>query len=159
MPRRKKKNTTPVRAALESTSTLLPSVQDGLGAVKGAHRSHFAVDVRTAFDDSLDLDEALQSVHPNDNRWDYLLGHKATSEVIGVEPHSAKQDEISTVIQKRAAAKQQLTKHLKEGKRVSAWLWVASGRVHFADTEKARRRLDQNGIQFVGNKVMAKHLK
>ncbi len=31
-------------------------------------------------------------------------------------------------------------------------------KVHFADTEKPRRQLDQNGIEFVGTKVMAKHL-
>jgi hypothetical protein len=35
---------------------------------------------------------------------------------------------------------------------------VASGKVHFADTEKARLRLDQNGIKFVGTRVLAKHL-
>jgi 6-phosphogluconate dehydrogenase len=34
--------------------------------------------------------------------------------------------------------------------RIAAWLWVASGKVHFADTEKVRRRLDQSGIEFVG---------
>jgi hypothetical protein len=35
---------------------------------------------------------------------------------------------------------------------------VAPGKVHFAETEKAKLRLDQNGIEFVGTKVMAKHL-
>lgn len=116
-PKRKKKKETPVCAALESTSRLRPEVRVGLGAVKVAHRNYLANDVRTAFGDSLDLDAAFQSEYPGENRWDYLLGHTATKEVIGVEPHSAKQDEISTVIRKRAAAKQQLYRHLKPGKR------------------------------------------
>jgi hypothetical protein len=78
--------------------------------------------------------------------------------VIAVEPHSAKQDEISTVICKRKAAIEQLKGHLLDGARISKWLWVASGKVHFASTEKARIRLDQNGIAFAGTQVTKKHL-
>jgi DNA-directed RNA polymerase beta subunit len=77
---------------------------------------------------------------------------------VAVEPHSAKQDEISTVIKKRTAAREQLKAHLHDVSRVTTWLWVASGKVHFANTEKARVRLDQNGIEFVGTRVTAKHL-
>jgi len=59
---------------------------------------------------------------------------------------SAKQGQITTVIQKKTAAKQQRTGHLKSGSRVSRWLWVASGNVQYADTNKARRRLDEAGL-------------
>lgn len=155
-PRRKK--TTPIRGALAKDSSLRAEIQDGIGAVKPSHRKYLASDVRRAFADSLDLDAALQGQHPQENRWDYLLGHEVSVEVIGVEPHSAKQDEISTVIKKKEAAKIQLSTHLAPGKRVSKWLWVASGKVHFANTEKARYRLDQCGIEFIGGRVLAKHL-
>ena len=87
-----------------------------------------------------------------------MLGHEPSGELVAVEPHSAKQDEITTVIKKRSAAREQLKDHLREGARVTKWLWVASGKVHFADTEKVRRLLDQNGIEFVGTKVAMKHL-
>ncbi len=149
---------TPVRRALREGSALLSSVADGLGAVKRKHRDYFDDGVRREFADSLELDEAVRQDHEQENRWDYLLGHAPSGEVIAVEPHSAKQDEITTVIQKRTAAREQLEGHLREGARVTKWLWVASGKVHFADTEKARLRLDQNGIEFVGTKVAAKHL-
>ena len=86
------------------------------------------------------------------------LGHAPSSSAIGLEPHSAKTDEIDTVIRKRRAALDQLAAHLKPGALVSDWLWVASGDVHFADTERARRRLDQLGIRFVDKRVLAKHL-
>jgi hypothetical protein len=122
------------------------------------HRRYLDEEIRGDFDDSLNLDEALREGHEQENRWDYLLGYEPSSEVVAVEPHSAKQDQVSTVIRKRSAARQQLRKHLKQGARIHSWLWVASGKVHFADTEKARRRLDQNGIRFVGGKVLAKHL-
>ena len=62
------------------------------------------------------------------------------------------------MIAKRAAALEQLRPHLKPGTRITEWLWVATGAVQFAETEKARRRLDQNGVRFVGGTVLEKHL-
>jgi hypothetical protein len=100
----------------------------------------------------------MRAGHHQENRWDYLIGHAPSTLVVGLEPHSAKRDQISTVIAKRKAAVDQLRSHLKSDARIAAWLWVASGKVHFVDTEKARRRLDQNGIRFVGTKVLRKHL-
>ncbi|SBT05636.1 conserved hypothetical protein [Candidatus Accumulibacter aalborgensis] len=137
---------------------LLPLVANGLGALKNAHRGYFDAAIRQTFADSLDLDEAMQPDHEQANRWDYLLGHAPSGNVVAVEPHSAKQDEITTLINKRVAAREQMRGHLRDGARVAKWLWVASGKVHFANTEKTRLRLDQNGIEFVGTKVTAKHL-
>jgi hypothetical protein len=147
-----------VRRALREDSVLLESVRDGLGAVEAAHRKCFDNAIRSTFADSLDLDKAVKRGHDQENRWDYLLGHKPSDEVIAVEPHAAKQDEITTVINKRSAARTHLKDHLREGARVTKWLWVASGKVHFADTEKTKRRLDQSGIEFVGKRVTVKHL-
>lgn len=62
----------------------------------------------------------MRPEHGSANGWDYLLGHAPTSAVIGLEPHSAKQDEISTVIAKQSAAKDQLHQHLRDGARVEA---------------------------------------
>ena len=156
--REKKRKRTPVRRALNDDSSLQPNVNDGITALEKSDHQYLAADIRPTFDDSLNLDAALQQDYSNENRWDYLLGHTASQEVIGLEPHSAKEDQVSRVISKRKAARQQLASHLKSGARVSKWLWGASGRVQFVDTEKARRRLDENGIEFVGTQVQAKHL-
>lgn len=149
---------TPVKHALLKNSQFLPLVADGLGAVKNAHRNYFDSAIRDTFGDSLNLDEALEKGHEQENRWDYLLGHTPSGQIVAVEPHSAKQDEISTVIRKRTAAIEQLKDHLRDGARVSKWLWVASKKVHFANTENVKLRLDQNGIEFVGTQIKAKHL-
>lgn len=150
---------TPVRRALLADSSLLPLVIDGVGAVQAAHRrDHFDTAILSAFADSLELDEAVRHDHEQENRWDYVLGHEVSGELVAVEPHSAKQDQITTVIKKRTAAQEQLKTHLRDGVRVAKWLWVASGKVHFADTEKVRRLLDQNGIEFVGTRVAVRHL-
>lgn len=100
----------------------------------------------------------MKPEHAQESRWDYLLGHAPSGEVVAVEPHSARQDEISTIVRKLTAAKRHVRPHLREGVNVARWLWVASGKVQFANTEKAKLNLDQNGIQFVGRKVLAKHL-
>lgn len=109
----------PIRRALASTSPLQTRIREGLEAVKRKDRVCLSVDVRGAVGDSLDIDVAFQKSHPEVNRWDYLLGHLPSGQVIGLEPHSAKQDEISTVIRKKKAALQQLAGHLKPGKSVS----------------------------------------
>lgn len=149
---------TPIRHALRDNSTLHRIIEDGIGAVIGSHRNYLALTIRGAFGDSLNLDAAFRRARPNENRWDYLLGHTASKLVVGIEPHSAKDDEITTVINKRSAAMRQLAGHFKHGAKVSKWIWVASRTVRFADTEIARRRLDQNGIAFAGAQVLAKHL-
>lgn len=156
--RRKGPANTPLRSAIDRTSPLRDRVCDGIGAVKRPDHSIFAPEIRETFGDSLDLDAALQERHPQENRWDYLLGHTPSNKIVAVEPHAAREDQVNTVIKKKQAAKQQLSAHLKPGQRVLSWLWVSSGKVHFADTEKARRLLDQNGVHFVGRRVLAKHL-
>lgn len=155
-----KKNSkkTPLRVALKKESPLLPLVVDGMGAVLNSHRDYFDSSIRPSFADSLELDEAVREGHEQENRWDYLLGHVPSGSVVAVEPHSAKHDEITTVIKKREAALKHLKEHLNNGVKITKWLWVASGKVQFANTEKAKLRLDQKGIQFVGTKVTAKHL-
>ncbi len=149
---------TPVRAALRSQSPLRAQVEDGLDGVEKAHRIYFDKTVRSSFADSLNLDVALARGHERENRWDYLLGHAPSHRVMAVEAHSAENKEIATVIKKREAALRQLREHLRDGKSVAKWLWVASGNVHFAPMEKATFQLAQSGIEFVGRTIMNKHL-
>lgn len=157
--RRAAKPKTPIRLSLMPASSLIDKVCNGVQALESAHHRYLATDVRTDFTDSLHLDKGVLEDHEQENRWDYLLGHTKSAAVVGLEPHSAKHGEISTVIDKKKAARVQLRKHLKAGKGVARWLWVASGKVYFADTEKARRRLDEHGIQFVGRQLLRKHLR
>lgn len=143
---KKGRKATPIRDALRETSRLRALVRDGLGAMKGEHRARLDTALGRDSADSLDVDEALREKHPQDNRWNYLLGHEPTRHLVGVESHAAREDQIGNVIQKRKAALDQLREHLKDGVTVHSWLWLSSGDVQFADTEKARRRLDQAGF-------------
>jgi hypothetical protein len=149
---------TPVRDALIDSSDLAEHVQDGLGAVKDRDKSFIEVSIRAKFTDSLDTDAAFRAGRDQDPRWDYLLGHE-NRQLIAIEPHSAKTDEINAVINKKRAVLLQLQGHLKENKSISRWLWVASGRVAFPKDSQFQRRLSQHGITFVGSCVMEKHLR
>ncbi len=153
-----KKVPTVVRSALLPGSALQPLVKDGLGAVAPAHRNYIEAPLRPSFEDSLDIDEGLRPGREAENRWDYLLGHGPSRTVIALEPHSARTGEVDTVIRKKAAARTQLYGHMASGARILHWFWVASGEVQFADTERARRRLDEQGIHFIGRALLAKHL-
>lgn len=149
---------TPVRKSLRPESPLLKEVSDGLGALAAGHRACVHPEIRNEFRDSIDLDTALRAGRESEHRWDYLIGHGPSSRVVAVEPHSAKDDELQTVIRKKEAARAQLAAHFRPGASVAVWIWVASGRVKFADTEKTRRILDQHGIRFASKELAAHHL-
>jgi hypothetical protein len=156
---KKKLTSTPLLKILLPDSVLRHEVRDGMGAVEADHRrDYFHDDVKPHFLDSLDIDGTLAKGRESQNRWDYLLSHAPSKSVIAVEPHSAKQEEISVVIRKKDSAKEQLSDHLVAGAKIAKWIWVSSGRNGFADTEKVRRQLDQRGIEFVSPMILLKHL-
>ena len=150
---------TTIRKQLRPTSRLVAKVSDGLGALNPVDKPRIDVAIKTRFDDSIDVDAAFLEELPNENRWDYLLGDSVSKKVVGLEPHSAKQDEVSRVIAKKTKALEQLRAHWKAGSPVAAWFWVASGDVHFPDTDRNAKRLAEHNITFVGRQLKAKHFK
>jgi hypothetical protein len=141
---------THLKTALIEESRLCNLVKDGMSAFAKIDCKLIAEDQRTRIGDSLDLDNAAKEEDPEANRWDYLMSIPDLKEFIGVEPHSAKDSEISVVIAKRKHAIQYMQNHFKSGKRITRWFWVSHGTVSFSRMDRARRRLDQNGIAFAG---------
>lgn len=131
---------------------------DGLQALPKPALQLIDEGIRAHFGDSIDLDAALRSDFPGEHRWDYLVGHTDSATVVGVEPHSASTSEVSTVINKRECALRQLRPHANPESKVTAWYWVASGRIDFVPHERAVLRLEQAGITFVGSRLRQKHL-
>lgn len=150
--------TTPIRSALRADSVLLPRIQGGLAALSTAHAACIDDAARARFVESLDLDSALREQHADQPRWDYLVGDDPVRMIVGIEVHSARDGEVAAVIAKRRGAIQQLRSQLRPGKRIDAWYWLASGRVDFLHNERAVFRLAQNGIAFVGRRLLVKHL-
>ena len=139
-----------ISTALVAGSALRGQVMDHLRAVTRAHRCLIAATVRSQVGDSLNLDAATRGEFPQDNRWDYLLSVPGIGQIVGLEPHSASDSEISVVIAKKRHATAYLRDHLPPRYRVAKWFWVSSGSVSFSSMERARRELDHNGIAFKG---------
>ena len=139
-----------IAKALLPSSHLRNHVERGVGALPRAHAALIAQGQRRRVGDSLDLDSATRAELPEENRWDYLLSIPDSSCIVAMEPHSARDSEVYTVIAKKRAAAEYLRDHLPARHRVARWFWVASGAVGFSRMDKATRLLDQNGIAFVG---------
>ncbi len=146
----------PVTRAL-GASKLASAIKPGLQGM-GQHSARVDGAIRATFADSIDLDEATRPEHPNDNRWDYLLGHSTTSNIVAVEVHSAETSQVSVVIEKKERSRAHLRAHLASGAGVAAWFWVASNAVDLVPFDKVSIRLTQNGIKMVGRSLCAKHL-
>jgi hypothetical protein len=141
---------THLKEALTGQSRLRDLVHAGIGAFSTVDFKLIAQDQRPRIGDSLDLDAASKDEHPEANRWDYIVSIPDLEELAGIEPHSAKDSEISVVVSKKKHAIEYLRDHLQDGYRITRWYWVCHGTVSFSKMDRARRRLDQNGIQFVG---------
>ncbi len=139
--------------ALKKVSPLRLKVVSGLGALPAGDRALLHANARPTVGDSLDLDEAARQEHPQDNRWDYVVSVPDQNRLVGIEPHQAKDSEVSVVIAKKDWARTYLHIHLNDGRQVARWIWVSHGRVGFSNTERNRRRLDQAGIAFHGREV------
>ena len=161
---KKVKKSSPIRAALTSSSPLHAHVKNGLGALEKRDRKYVDVSVRADFGDSLEIDANIKELPASDssisqqNRWDYLLGHSATGDLIALEPHSANTGEVSVVIKKKMMALHQLRAHFPNGiVPIKKWFWVASGPVNIVPLSKKKQLLYQNGIVLVG-RLLKKHL-
>lgn len=144
-----------MRDALLDRSALVALLRDGVGALLSADARLIAESERSKIGDSLDLDAASRDEYPNHHRWDYVLSVSSTGKLIGLEPHSGKDSEISVVIAKKQHAVTYLRAHLRQGHHVTQWYWVSHGAVTFSRMDAARRRLDQAGITFVGRSLIA----
>ncbi len=130
-------------------SPLGPSICQGLRAVKREHRAHIDGAIRRDFADSLDLDAALKHDHPDEPRWDYLLGHLPSEKVVALEVHPFRGDTVEEVIDKKQRALEQLEPHLHRGHGIARWYWAATG-PRLPPTGSASRLLADKGIFYVG---------
>lgn len=140
------------RALLEQ-SPLRALVRIGMGAFVGSDVRLIAEDQRSRIRDSLNLDAASRDECPQANRWDYIVSIADSQRLVGIEPHHARDSEISVVIRKKQHASEYLRSHLKPSYRITSWFWVTHGPVSFSKMDQAHRLLDQNGIEFVGRSL------
>jgi len=145
-------STVTLKSELHATSALQKHIMNGIDALDRRDQELIAPDERRRVGDSLYLDKAVEADHPQEHRWDYVLSVPDAAAIIGIEPHSAKDSEISVVIKKKCWAAGYLRKHMSS-RGVSRWFWVTHGRVGISILDKERRRLSKYGIEFVGKSL------
>src|SRR5437867_3754078 len=114
-------------SALHAVSPLRAAVRNHLDALSAADAALIALSERPKVGDSINLDAAMRPAFPQANRWDYLMSVPTLHHIIGLEPHSAKDSEISVVIAKKQCASAYLRNHLRPSNRVARWFWVCTG--------------------------------
>jgi len=67
------------KAAIIGTPELAPHLQAQLDAVSKAQQNSIIVKNRKKITGSVNIDVALQSSNPHDNRWDYAIGYRINS--------------------------------------------------------------------------------
>lgn len=131
-----------LKGALNENSRLHPLVKVGMGAFSTRDVRLIAEDQRPRIGDSLDLDAALKDEHPEANRWDYIVSIPDLELFAGIEPHSAKDSEVSVVIRKKQHATEYLRNHLRDSYRVTRWFWVSHGSADFS-------RMDSGAVALI----------
>jgi hypothetical protein len=142
-----------LRRALKRDGILAPHVHPGKQALTPTDRAAI-LESRFRVEDSLNLDGATKTAHPDEHRWDYVLGTSHPERpILAVEVHPARNGEVDVLIQKKRAAETMLASELTAKHRVRRWLWIASGRSSFTGTGPEARRLAAAGIRFVGGRL------
>jgi len=98
---------------------------------------------------SVDVDECVSRLYPNDNRWDYALGYDG--EAYFVEVHSANTGEVSTVLRKLQWLKDWLNTQAPEINNIKAkhrtpFYWIQSGKFDIPKTSPQYRQLVNAGL-------------
>jgi hypothetical protein len=136
-------------AAVIGTPELSLHLQIQLNALSKAHQNSIIVNNLKKITGSLNIDVALQSSNPHDNRWDYAIGYLINSNEdkgFFVEFHKAIVDEVNIVIKK----KQWLVTWMR-GKQIDnllqkVFVWVSSGGINIPENSPQRRIINMNGI-------------
>lgn len=129
-------------ALLADVIKKIPSLADnfkpGLQALRRNDRNAVSITDSRKLSGSIDIDKALESEYPNENRWDYCIGVRRTTHsdsLVWVEVHPANSSSVSAMLAKA----KWLKSWLKSSGRPLTVLcpgrldlrWVPTGRVGF----------------------------
>lgn len=147
------------RSAVEDVAALREHYRAGLQALPPAAADKIEAKDPRSLTGSVDLDNALKRLHPEEPRWDYALGVRVSGtrdRAIFLEVHPATSAEVKSVIRKKEWIDQWLQS--KPGgqsilKLDRTYIWVASGRNLLTKTSQDLKRLATMGILFEARRV------
>lgn len=114
-----------------------------LDALPKGDRSRLSVKPNTVLLGSVNVDENCETTHPQDARWDYLVGTDSNGQALThyIEIHGAHSGDVSKIADKLAWLKVFIAKHPKLDGLPRQVHWVASGAVKIPKHVPEYRRL------------------
>jgi hypothetical protein len=135
------------KISIENTPLLKDAFRNGLKALGSNSKKIKLADSRQC-EGSVDIDTEVRDRYPNASRWDYGIGYGETTHFI--EVHSAKTDEVKSVLNKLAWLKDFLVKDAPDlNREKKRFHWVASGANHVLPHSSQARQLAQAGLIIV----------
>ena len=143
------------KSAVSQTPHLAAAWIPGLGALRAQDRLHIDPEHPRQLTGSVDIDGALQQLHPNAHRWDFAIGYRHTNRkkdcIYWVEVHTANQKEVDVVLKKLRWLQTWLA---GDGILLSRFerdfVWVSSGPASFTLGSPQLKRFAQLGLQYRG---------
>jgi hypothetical protein len=133
------------KQAVENTRGLEQAYRRGLQAIQSRDTGRIPCHESRMVTGSVNLDDALAAVLPNDPRWDYGVGVTAqtTSEtIVWIEIHPASSHHVDEVLHKLDWLKDWLrTRAPQLDVMPREFVWVASGQVALQANSPQRRKL------------------
>lgn len=132
--------------AIEKTPDIKGHAQVGKNAIKGEYRSKIVVPNTKLLTCSVDIDNAVATLYPNENRWDYAIEYN--KEVFFIEFHPAETSSVTVVLKKLEWLKEWLKKkapkidELKSAEHYP-YYWIGSGSFNILKTSAQYRRLTE----------------
>ena len=153
--------TRPFSKAVLRIPEIANSFETGLQALRKSDRAAITANDPRTLVGSVDIDSALKSKYPHDNRWDYCIGitvGKTTDSVVWVEVHPANSHSVTDMVAKASWLFSWLKgpgKPLRDlAKDKPDLRWVPTGPVAFRRGGKQHVQLANAGISFPERRVV-----
>ncbi len=140
--------------AVEGTDEISTAYHNGIQAIKNCERDKIIAEDSQKIDGSVDIDNTVKHLYPNDNRWDYAVGYNG--KVCYVEVHPAYTGEVEKIAQKLFWLKEWLNdkapllSSLPKAK--IPFIWLSTSGVHIIPQSRQYKKLSTLGI-----KLASKH--
>jgi hypothetical protein len=121
--------------------------QNGLKAF-GKYSTKIELSDTTKCEGSVEIDECIKHIYPQENRWDYVFSYKGN--VYFVEVHSADTSEVKVVLKKLQWLKDWLNCKAPELDKLKAksktFTWIMTNGNHILAKSSQSRELAQKGL-------------
>lgn len=135
--------------AVEETAEISSAYKAGLQAVKKCDKQKISASDLHKLNGSVDMDNAVKDLYPEENRWDYAIGYD--NKVCFIEVHPAFTSEVETMLKKLAWLKQWLKNKAPKlssiEKTQEPYIWLSTKGIHILPNSSYSKKLATSGIK------------